>query len=769
MSHDFELSRPASGSSDRSGEKVVLGGKVIGIRVGSRGTLPSCPGCSRDACAINEVGTEFWCFRNGEGRWLPVDPSIQPPALPATIYVAPVLPAPEVRDAGYRAFLGQLGLTAEDNERLLKRGLTESEIARHGYKSLPSERRHATKLRGILAAEIAIGIDAVAEIPLLRDWAYHVDSLVIPIKDVAGRVVGVRFRKEGVKGKYRHAKGLPAQVHVAKPEVVKDQRIWVTEGEIKANISADKLGAVVLGLPGSNVGHGAVVEIVKALSQDKVASVVVALDADWRTNKDVKRSRKSLIEACKRAGFQVQVADWQADKAKGLDDLLVAGHQPLIQSADETANRSLATIAPKPQSVEELAALYDRRWEDLRKDLRSLAWKWKHAFNPQVLHNLEQVSDGAGAALLRQVMEHWKLDAEATNSSPILSRRYVEAEFELLRKAASWASPFIKALKGNLEAAVECRHYGAAEICESHEVVGRHLSFPCGRSTCVACSVSKADASVALIRDAWNFTERVLGVEISLAADRTYSVVDKALESFKKKAGSDRMREALWIRSPFGLLVLWSADANTAFLSPKAFLDEMVSHARQSLEVPGDVARLDPQPGFKVVYDKVARHLYARIRLLIGYLVAKDAKGLADERWFGRVTAYGKGRKCSLFYPNDEDIRHHISAEASKFKDHDGCARCKQAGRTRSRYAVTDDRERRLIALTSYTPGADGARKLDGGASAKTPRIKPSMLPLILPPVVELKPEEKATGVRLGLLPAAEGGQKEMFVDEPGD
>jgi hypothetical protein len=61
--------------------------------------------------------------------------------------------------------------------------------------------------------------------------------------------------------------------------------------------------------------------------------VLLAFDADWRSNPHVAQALRQAAFAMVQAGYEMQVEDWAPALGKGIDDLLVAGHTPVRQSS----------------------------------------------------------------------------------------------------------------------------------------------------------------------------------------------------------------------------------------------------------------------------------------------------------------------------------------------------------------------------------------------------------------------------------------------------
>jgi hypothetical protein len=227
---------------------------------------------------------------------------------------------------------------------LLGRGFTRDEIHRRGYGSL----RQAGRTR--LASQCHNGCpERLVGVPGFyiagenaRDgkvWSIAGRvGLLIPCRDPRGRIRGCRIRPDDPGedgGKYRWLSsghkpggtGSGTHCHVARPlsGATRDPAIWITEGEIKADVASERLGAAVLSIPGVDLWPRALADLVELLPDG--GAVVVALDADWRDKRPVHAAVWGLALACEALGYATEVALWDLSH-KGLDDLLTAGRCP---------------------------------------------------------------------------------------------------------------------------------------------------------------------------------------------------------------------------------------------------------------------------------------------------------------------------------------------------------------------------------------------------------------------------------------------------------
>jgi hypothetical protein len=190
------------------------------------------------------------------------------------------------------------------------------------------------------------GADVCARIPGLyvaeredrRWWSLAgAPGLLIPVRDLEGRIVALKIRADAPGDGPRYTllsstryggPGPGAQVHVPLHIGAHDV-VRVTEGELKADIATALSGMLTLSLPG--VAHWAAV--VPVLAGLHPRQVLLAFDADWRTNRQVALALGHIALALLRAGYALQTEDWAPAQGKGIDDLLAAGGLPARHAA----------------------------------------------------------------------------------------------------------------------------------------------------------------------------------------------------------------------------------------------------------------------------------------------------------------------------------------------------------------------------------------------------------------------------------------------------
>lgn len=228
----------------------------------------------------------------------------------------------EILNKVYRKLLSLLPLQSHHYQHLRERGMTDNEIERFNYKSLPAGGREK-----ILSYFDSKEVERVPGFGLKRGQLTLAGrpGLLIPVISPEGHIVSLVIRpdiqREGRKYVVLSSSWLEngaspgARLHLAIPDQIATDALWITEGPLKANMASIRLKAKVLAVPGvSNWG-----EILKLNLPQKA---VLAYDTDY-DNFQVKYHARKLANALIRRGVDLRVALWQG--YKGIDDALVGG------------------------------------------------------------------------------------------------------------------------------------------------------------------------------------------------------------------------------------------------------------------------------------------------------------------------------------------------------------------------------------------------------------------------------------------------------------
>lgn len=242
------------------------------------------------------------------------------------------LSSPERINQVYQRLLDCLPLDKEHLDNLLARGLSRDVIIKNRYRSLPLNGRQD------IINQLVDEIGSPGGVPgfhfkdkwCLAGWS----GMLIPVRDINGLIQGcqIRLDEPGRVGKYAwlssHKQGgwsPGAPAHVVQPANVTDQSVWITEGPLKADVAAEKLGAIMVGVAGAANWKAALNPVWLLLCYEQVQRVVIAFDQDEdpKKAKIIENYRNKLVEQVQESGMEVSRARW--DSGKGIDDAVQAG------------------------------------------------------------------------------------------------------------------------------------------------------------------------------------------------------------------------------------------------------------------------------------------------------------------------------------------------------------------------------------------------------------------------------------------------------------
>lgn len=318
-------------------------GRGEGI-VDNRRTGRRCDKCgSRDRCGVRYDSPAFIvCYKvpsnevAADGAFIHRLDDVQRRALPALPALPPALeraPA-DALDAAYRAMTDRCALSSVHRGALRARGLSDAHIERAGYASLEVSGRAALAR----AMVDAVGEGLARRVPGYvvrerdgRSWPSVAGwpGLLVPCRDERGRILGLQVRRDepGDGPRYvwlssRSQGGASAStfahVPIVRPDARRDEVI-VTEGPLKADVVTALDGRLCIAVPGVSAWARAL-DVLEVL---RPRSVLVAFDADLRTNPAVKAAHDSLCAALAARSITAASLQWPAEYGKGLDDALL--------------------------------------------------------------------------------------------------------------------------------------------------------------------------------------------------------------------------------------------------------------------------------------------------------------------------------------------------------------------------------------------------------------------------------------------------------------
>ncbi len=304
-----------------------------------------CPVCGApDWCSIRADGSACVCMRKPSDRptrnsgWfhvldfdagriqIPTRPKPKPEATRAPVEQSSVV---------YESLLGHLVLAEEHRANLRERGLSDSAIITHGYRSAPTT---------IFAANVARALARDHDLKHVPGFYQNGDKwsmnfgewnqgIIVPVRDAHERIVGLMIRRDEANAKPKYvwvsSKDKPSGAspgsppHFANVKVARATgEMLVSEGALKSSVISELTGQAVCGVAGvTNFTETFGSDLRRALPE--LRRVVVAYDADFRTNVAVRRGLDRIKGNLSAAGLDVLTRIWDKQAGKGLDDVLV--------------------------------------------------------------------------------------------------------------------------------------------------------------------------------------------------------------------------------------------------------------------------------------------------------------------------------------------------------------------------------------------------------------------------------------------------------------
>lgn len=229
----------------------------------------------------------------------------------------------------YRSMMNLLTLTSTHRENLHRRGLSDTEIDRLGYKSVPQV-GHCRIASDLLAQGCVLEGVSGFYIDNGEKWrmnAYH-SGIMMPSRDANGRIQGIQVRKDNVNtnkcywltGSEKKA-GTPLQTRVHFTKNPKgSETALLTEGTMKADIAAYLSGEFFVSIPGTS-HFPAIREAMPVLRRIGIHNILLCFDMDLYINPCVMQNLETVARMFLDAGFHVAMREWDRTQ-KGIDDYL---------------------------------------------------------------------------------------------------------------------------------------------------------------------------------------------------------------------------------------------------------------------------------------------------------------------------------------------------------------------------------------------------------------------------------------------------------------
>jgi len=229
----------------------------------------------------------------------------------------------------YTYLLSFLTLSDFHKDKLLNRGLSEFEIRKNGYKSIPVF--GIEKLINALT-ETGICLYGIPGFYFTKDGKCKtslnpkLSGIMIPVKSIEGYVTGIQIRLDnpidGMKYMWfsssKYENGASASVSPHFVGTTETDAIYLIEGALKADIAhyfTKKTFLAVAGVTQSN----SLVAPLKTLKILGFNKIVESFDMDKKTNANVEKALLKTTALVQSMGFEMLSLTWDS-KYNGLDD-----------------------------------------------------------------------------------------------------------------------------------------------------------------------------------------------------------------------------------------------------------------------------------------------------------------------------------------------------------------------------------------------------------------------------------------------------------------
>lgn len=256
----------------------------------------------------------------------------------------------------FKALLGMLKLSEQHREHLRsKRGLTDEEIDRLGYKSTPPFYMCKSLTKQLI--EQGCIVEGVPGFYTKNgEWTVNFSSILsgilIPVHGVDGRIRGCQIRldiplknddssdKDGVKYVWLSSSGKTKGTSSGSPihyvGSANARVVYLTEGTLKADIANILMNRTFVAIAGIN--NTSQLDLLFAyLAKHGTESVIIAADMDRFRNENVSRGVSTISIMAKQHGMDSRLLIWNPNY-KGVDDWQIALKRRISKTEESVMN-----------------------------------------------------------------------------------------------------------------------------------------------------------------------------------------------------------------------------------------------------------------------------------------------------------------------------------------------------------------------------------------------------------------------------------------------
>lgn len=252
-----------------------------------------------------------------------------------------------LRQHVYQDLLDKLELNAKHFQDLQGRGLVPCEITARGYKTVDADRIR----KAVDALLNQYGRDQLLTVPGFHDKEGRVlfrtsKGFLIPVRSTDGTILALKVRHDadanGPKYTWISSREVScgSPVHVPLAVSTPAGVVRLTEGELKADVATVLSGMPTISVSGVS-NWATAVPVLRDMAASKVH---LAFDQDGKPG--TLATMEKALYGLTSAGFDVVLEWWDGKRAKGIDDLLHAEHQPEVLSGLNAAIRVRQGLSP---------------------------------------------------------------------------------------------------------------------------------------------------------------------------------------------------------------------------------------------------------------------------------------------------------------------------------------------------------------------------------------------------------------------------------------
>jgi len=227
----------------------------------------------------------------------------------------------------YSMLLSMLTLATPHKEQLLSRGLSQDQLDRYGYKSVPAFGQPGLCVNLLKSGCTLEGVPGFYKENGKWNVKLKAPGILIPVCGIDGKITGIQIRlNKPVNGRkyiWVSSNGLDsgaspgAPIHFLGDPTAK--RVYVTTGSLKGTVAHTLTNHTFICLPGEK-SLGGLDDLLLRLRENGVTEALEAFDMNKLTDKQTGDSAAKLREKLFSHGFKVTSAVWEDKSLSGVDD-----------------------------------------------------------------------------------------------------------------------------------------------------------------------------------------------------------------------------------------------------------------------------------------------------------------------------------------------------------------------------------------------------------------------------------------------------------------